>query len=281
MDDYAERWRLPDARTIYAQWQSDLATIGDGCSCPGGYHRVWSLIKLAGRHLGLFKDAELIRSLAGPLLSSPARVLIAGSADHFGLRMLADIGEAGGPHRFTLTDLCDAPLRLVRAEADRSGLDLRTVRQSICDPLPMTEPADLIFGHYVLNFLDLPLLRSAFASLKAALAPGGTMIFAQRSALGLQQLDAEPWVALTTRRLAQILPQDYRHWSLIDEVLRTYAHHRGNRALLPFAEFEAAVADSGLAIRDIRQTGREKTLSAEHRADIIDERANVYVLGHG
>lgn len=281
MDEFSERWRLPDSLSILHDWLADLAVIGESCSCPGGYHRVWSMIKLAGRHLGLIHDAPLIRDVAGPLLASASRVLIAGSADRLALRLLGEIGGAGASHHFTLVDRCAAPLHLARAEAECAGVNLATLQQDIGNTIALAQPANLIFGHYVLNFFDPAQRRDALRAFKAALAPEGRIVLAQRSAASVMPLAPAPWVEANRTRIAKVLPPEHEAWPLIDELLRGYAPHRGWRRMPPFAEFEADLAHCGLAVLATHPTGREATLSDEHRIEIPDDKANLYVLGHG
>ncbi len=97
---------------------------------------------------------------------------IGAGTGYFALNML----QAGVIRTATCTDISEGMLTSLRANADRLGVDVRTVA---CDAeaLPFEDASfDLVMGHAVLH--HLPDLDQAFREFRRVLRPGGTVFFA-------------------------------------------------------------------------------------------------------
>src|SRR3954470_13044849 len=97
---------------------------------------------------------------------------IGAGTGYFSLNLL----QAGVVREAVATDISPGMLDTLQANAQRLGLDVRTVA---CDAeaLPFPDDAfDLVFGHAVLH--HLPHLDVAFSEFLRVLRPGGTFLFA-------------------------------------------------------------------------------------------------------
>jgi ubiquinone/menaquinone biosynthesis C-methylase UbiE len=91
---------------------------------------------------------------------------------YFSLNML----RAGLIERATCSDISPGMLSALRANAQRLGLEVETVRVD-AERLPFANDSfDLVFGHAVLH--HIPDLERAFSEFERVLAPGGTLLFA-------------------------------------------------------------------------------------------------------
>ena len=266
---FAERWQVPDVAALRRAWLADLEIIGERCTCPGAYHRTWGAVKLAGRHLAIHEHAAAIDDAVRPLLARPSRILILGSADATILRLLADIGAGTGPHRFLLADRCAAPLALAREAAGERGLEVETLRHEFAEPLVLDEPVDLIFGHYVLNFLDASALAVTLSALAATLAENARMVIVHRRSMPVSQ--EQSWLERARCQLDSTLSKDDPVRPLAEKALAQCARERATRRL-GSQDFEAAIVDAGLVVV------ADVALSEGPAASVGDPR--LYVLAH-
>ncbi|MEA2147146.1 MAG: hypothetical protein QOG59_2733 [Solirubrobacteraceae bacterium] len=115
-----------------------------------------------------------VRKLLGRDLAAgyPRSLEIGAGTGYFSLNLL----QAGVVGQATCTDISPGMLRTLSSNAQRLGLDVRTVRAD-AGSLPFADGSfDLVLGHAVLH--HLPDLSTAFAEFHRVLAPGGRIVFA-------------------------------------------------------------------------------------------------------
>ena len=96
---------------------------------------------------------------------------IGAGTGYFSLNLMAG-GTIG---RLTATDIAPGMLAALQANAERLGLDVKTVRTD-AEQLPFADESfDLVLGHAVLH--HLPDLDRAAAELARVLRPGGSVVF--------------------------------------------------------------------------------------------------------
>ena len=114
-----------------------------------------------------------VRKALGHAPRRYARALeIGAGTGYFTLNLLRAglIGEA------TCSDISPGMLATLQLNAQRLGLDVKTVRVD-AERLPFPDESfDLVLGHAVLH--HIPDLERAFAEFERVLAPGGTVLFA-------------------------------------------------------------------------------------------------------
>jgi len=147
--DVNTRYHDDAAATYDAKWGIDFGAIG--------FQQVWTKLRKAmGTEPGAFGDVLEIGAGTG----------------YFSL----NLALAGRAERVTATDISPGMLRVLEANAERLGLDVRT---EACDAqrLPFDDGSfDLVIGHAVLH--HLPDLTASFAEFHRVLRPGGWIVFA-------------------------------------------------------------------------------------------------------
>jgi len=123
--------------------------------------------------LGRSQVSAKVRKALGREAVAFARSLeIGAGTGYFTLNLLA----AGMIERATCSDISPGMLATLRANAQRLGLQVDTVRVD-AERLPFRDASfDLVLGHAVLH--HIPDLDRAFAEFARVLAPGGTILFA-------------------------------------------------------------------------------------------------------
>jgi ubiquinone/menaquinone biosynthesis C-methylase UbiE len=126
--------------------------------------------------LGHDQVISKVRKVLGPGgrgLGPYARSLEIGSGTgYFTLNLL----RAGVIEEATCSDISPGMLGALSANAERLGLNVRTVSAD-AERLPFPDGSfDLVLGHAVLH--HIPNLAQAFAEFERVLAPGGTVLFA-------------------------------------------------------------------------------------------------------
>jgi ubiquinone/menaquinone biosynthesis C-methylase UbiE len=96
---------------------------------------------------------------------------IGAGTGYFSLNLL----QGGLIERATATDISPGMLRTLSENAERLGLDARTVATE-AEALPFDDESfDLVFGHAILH--HIPDLDRGFAEFSRVLRPGGTVVF--------------------------------------------------------------------------------------------------------
>lgn len=148
------------------------------CQCPDRWHTLWMGLKTTGLLRGVYLQAPLLRTMLAPYWVPGGHVLIAGAADTGLLEVLSGLyGDRQA--RYTVVDLCKAPLEMVSEYAAEAGLNVRPALTNLVD-LPSDESWDLVFIHYTLSFLDAPARAAFLRRLKAGLSPKGVALCAIR-----------------------------------------------------------------------------------------------------
>jgi ubiquinone/menaquinone biosynthesis C-methylase UbiE len=114
-----------------------------------------------------------VRKALGHAPGRYARALeIGAGTGYFTLNLL----RAGIIEEATCSDISPGMLSTLQLNAQRLGLDVKTVRVD-AERLPFRDESfDLVLGHAVLH--HIPSLERAFAEFERVLAPGGTILFA-------------------------------------------------------------------------------------------------------
>ncbi|HZO37044.1 MAG TPA: class I SAM-dependent methyltransferase [Solirubrobacteraceae bacterium] len=136
-----------------------------------------------GRRQVRGKVAKLLGPWPGPFQRS---LEIGAGTGYFTLNLMQDgtIAEA------TCTDISPGMLATLAGNAERLGLDVRTV-VATAEELPFANEAfDLVLGHAVLH--HIPDLEQAFAEIARVLRPGGTFLFAGEPSHNGDRLAAVP-----------------------------------------------------------------------------------------
>ena len=111
---------------------------------------------------------------------------IGAGTGYFSLNLMLD----GTIERLTATDIAPGMLEALRANAERLGLDVETVRTD-AERLPFSDGSfDLVLGHAVLH--HIPDLDRAAAEFARVLRPGGTMVFCGEPSANGDQIAAWP-----------------------------------------------------------------------------------------
>jgi ubiquinone/menaquinone biosynthesis C-methylase UbiE len=116
--------------------------------------------------------AKLLKAL-GELPPAPfdSALEVGAGTGYFSL----NLAQLGLVRHATATDISPGMLAILRASADRLGVEVETVR-SDAERLPFSDHSfDLVFGHAVLH--HIPDLRAAFREFHRVLRPGGVVAF--------------------------------------------------------------------------------------------------------
>lgn len=202
MDDRVARGRtyrsatgLSDPKTCGEDVETSLNLVidlaKDHCRDCNGYH----LRYMVGRAIRTespinFDRIELVGQLrafvaeAGTRQDGQIDIVIPGSADtgilstcaHAALALGQDIASRV---RFTVLDICETPLLLCQAFADRHGIDLTTRRMDL-NEASMDVPADIVVIHSLLRYLPADNHVAFLRRMGEWLKPGGKIILSNR-----------------------------------------------------------------------------------------------------
>jgi hypothetical protein len=164
------------------------------CVDCGGYHAWHGLDRVVRTRTGIDNDRpdliailrKLIASIAESGKAGPIELVIPGSADTGILSTCAHAAwslgaETASKLRYTVMDLCEAPLALCRTYARHHGLAVRTIRTDFLDPLPSLN-ADIVLLHSILSYIAHARHLGFLQELGGMLAPWGRMILSNRLA---------------------------------------------------------------------------------------------------
>lgn len=180
-------------------------TLGESlCTACGGFHRVWGTLRSAGVVGGVEADEAVLLPLLKDLTPEGTRAFIGGSADPGILEILLK-GAEGRMLDVVVTDLCPTPLAVIDALVPQPGLTLKTEVMDITR-LNVTAGYDLILSHSLLPFLMPPDRHEALVRMRRALAPGGHLVIAARTAAPLSSEEAadhdEAWLSRAWARIS-------------------------------------------------------------------------------
>lgn len=245
---------MPSDDEFRAQALRYLPICISRCQCPDHWHTLWMGLKTTGLLRGVYLQAPLLRTLLAPHWVPGGHVLIAGAADTGCLEVLSTL-FAGEPARYTVVDLCAAPMDMVAAHAAQAGLDVRTAQANLAD-LPDGEPWDLVFIHYTLSFLDAPARAAFLRRLKAGLSPRGVAVCALRfqappvsADSGVDQARTQLWLASTEAQLRAAFGSDPALIEPLLQGLPAYAQSRQVR--------ERTMPHADVMREEFRQAGLE------------------------
>lgn len=147
---YANAMTVPSDDEFRAEAARFLPICAAHCSCPNGWHYIWSAFKASGRRRSIYYQQPLLARLLSPALHKTRKVLIAGTADSGIVQVLASI--LGRQTDYLAIDRCAAPLQEIKNFAAIHNLSVRCRQVALEDYLPQ-EHFDLIFLHNTLGFL--------------------------------------------------------------------------------------------------------------------------------
>lgn len=195
-------YAIPTDEEFRAESERFLPICAAHCSCPNGWHFVWSAFKASGRRRSIYFQQPLLARLLTRVLPVTRKILIAGAADAGILSVLDSI--FGAEVEYVAIDRCAAPLLALRDYAARTGLSLRCQQVALQDFVPQ-ETFDLVFMHNTLCFLLPHEAADVLRKLKRAMRPGGWMACGMRydrPANGLRGTDSVQFAA-TSRAMVQ------------------------------------------------------------------------------
>lgn len=180
-------------------------TLGERlCTHCGGFHRVWGTLRSAGVVGGVEADEDVLLPLLRDLTPEGTRVFIGGSADP-GILQLLLRASAGRALDVIVTDLCPTPLAVIEALVPQAGVTLGTEELDITR-LDVIGGYDLILSHSLLPFLTPSDRHEALVRMRRALAPGGHLVIAARTAAPLSAEEAighdEAWLTRAWTRIS-------------------------------------------------------------------------------
>jgi ubiquinone/menaquinone biosynthesis C-methylase UbiE len=177
-----------------------------------------------------------------------ARALeIGAGTGYFTLNLL----RAGVIEEATCSDISPGMLATLQLNAQRLGLDVKTVRVD-AERLPFRDQSfDLVLGHAVLH--HIPNLELAFAEFERVLAPGGTVLFAGEPSrhgdrlAGVPKRLASSAAPLWRRAIGARLAGGSETDAALESVVDVHA----------FSPTELSRAALACGLRDVRVTGEE------------------------
>jgi ubiquinone/menaquinone biosynthesis C-methylase UbiE len=203
-----------------------------------------------GQDQVLAKVRKALRVRAGGLPIYPRSLEIGSGTGYFTLNMM----RAGLIDEASCSDISPGMLASLTANAERLGLQVRTVPAD-AESLPFADESfDLVLGHAILHHIpDLPLAFSEFARV---LAPGGTLLFAGEPSRYGDRLANVPKRAAGTiaplwRRAIRARPAPPADGGAPDSALESVVDVH---AFAP-AELSTFAQDAGFV--DVRVTGEE------------------------
>lgn len=201
------------------------------CTACGGFHRVWGTLRSGGVVGGVEADEAVLLPLLAELTPSGTRAFIGGSADP-GILQLVLRAAQGRSIEVVVTDLCPTPLAVIDALAPLPGLTLRTEVLDITR-LDVTASFDLILSHSLLPFLAPADRHEALVRMRRALAPGGRLVIAARTAAPLSTEEAadhdEAWLSRAWTRIAASGSSLPGPREAFEPLLRAFAAERPKR----------------------------------------------------
>jgi ubiquinone/menaquinone biosynthesis C-methylase UbiE len=149
-----------------------------------------------GIDFGELGQAQVVSKVRKALGRAPTRfqrtLEIGSGTGYFTLNLM----RAGLIDEATCTDISPGMLSALSANAERLGLDVRTVPTD-AENLPFADESfDLVIGHAILH--HIPDLGQAFREFARVLAPGGTVLFAGEPSRYGDRLAKVPKRAATT-----------------------------------------------------------------------------------
>jgi SAM-dependent methyltransferase len=187
---------------------------------------------------------------AGGLPVYPRSLEIGSGTGYFTLNMM----RAGLIEEATCSDISPGMLASLAANAERLGLQVRTVPAD-AERLPFADQSfDLVLGHAILH--HIPDLPRAFAEFERVLAPGGTLLFAGEPSRYGDRLASVPKrtagaVAPLWRRAIGARPAPPAEGGAADAALE------GVVDVHAFAPTELSRLAHGAGFSDVRVTGEE------------------------
>lgn len=244
---------VPTDEDFRAESARFLKTCAAHCTCPNGWHFIWSAFKASGRRRSIYFQQPLLEKMLAPVLSDGAnRILIAGSADAGILSVLASI--FGARVDYFAIDLCAAPLQELRDHALRTGLSLRCLQTSLQDFVPQ-ETFDLVFVHNTMYFLKPQEAGRVLRQLGWGMHANSWMACGmryERHPAGLCGTDPAQFAAATRAMIRATYADRPDLVRLIDPHVDAYAatHCLGGFYRYEPAEFEAILKAAGYATVD-------------------------------
>ncbi len=180
----------------------------------------------------------------------PRALEIGAGTGYFTLNMLKAglIGEA------TCSDISPGMLEALKANAEKTGVKVKT-KAADAEKLPFADASyDLVFGHAVLH--HIPNLERAFSEFARVLAPGGTIVFAGEPSRTGDRLAGVPKRAASTiaplwRRAIGARPAPPAEGGAPDAALEGFVDVHA------FAPAELSRAAKNAGFKDVRVSGEE------------------------
>lgn len=215
-------YAIPTDEEFRAESERFLPICAAHCTCPNGWHFVWSAFKASGRRRSIYFQQPLLARLLTRVLPVTRKILIAGAADAGILSVLGSI--FGADAEYVAIDVCAAPLEALRDYAAREGLSLRCQQVALQDFAPQ-ETFDLVFMHNTLCFLPPQDAAEVLRTLRRAIRPGGWMACGmryERHVRGLRGTDPAQFSAMTRAMIRATFADRPDLASLVDPHVDAY-----------------------------------------------------------
>lgn len=276
MTDFA----IPTNSDFLAESLRFLPICQAHCSCPDGWHFVWSAFKASGKRRSVYYQQPLLKRLLAPTVPAARSVLIAGAADAGILSVLASIW--GDSVRYVAFDVCNAPLVAMRQHALAHGLDLTCTQSSLQDYHPQ-ESFDVIFVHNTFGFIGPQDAQSVLQRYARHMRADAWLVCGMRFEQHPVGLNASAALAVA-QDIRQMLPQTYAgHDALIETIaphVQAFSEARcsASRHRYSPAQFEAMCASAGLVAVDSYTDALTPTGVLNIGVATSDIRSDVYLL---
>lgn len=168
---------VPTNEEFHAESVRFLSICEGHCTCPNGWHFLWSAFKASGWRRSIYFQQPLLAKMLAPTLPATRKILIAGAADAGIISVLASIFDAGT--QYVAIDRCEAPLRAMQDYAQREKLSLQCQQVALQSFVP-SDTFDLVFMHNTLVFMEPSEALDVLGSLRRALRPNGWLVCGMR-----------------------------------------------------------------------------------------------------
>lgn len=147
------------------------------CSCPDGWHFMWSAYKASGKRRSIYYQQPMLKQLMQPLVPSVKTVLIAGAADAGILHVLSSIFDKSV--HYQAVDICNAPGEEMRHYAAQNDLSLEFKQVPLQDYVP-DQVFDLIFISNTLIYLQPDQAKQTLRQLQSGMHANSSVVCGMR-----------------------------------------------------------------------------------------------------
>lgn len=238
------------------------------CSGCSWYHGAWQYLRILGVVSPPYLQNVFYRGAIGPLAASGdyRQVCISGATDYAMADTIADLWRLpDSAPAITVVDHCQTPLFLNRWYADRVGINISTVCESMLD---YRNPGgfDLICTHSFFGYFSPEQRGALIKNWYTLLRPGGRVVTSNRirptveGRIGFSEQQAEGFVSKVLRARQTIDSFDLSEKEL-ETLARAYAKHYFSYPVTSAEKLGDLFTANGFVLERFEITGRENTVS--------------------